>query len=198
MGSSDVALWSGVLFLVPASGMAMLFGQVSIGEEGQVVWRIYASPISAKNLVKSKFFLTIIFSVIILVVTGFIGIFVFQPTLRKAVIAMTEAFFMALAVASVSLQVGLKGPDFSGTRRARMIRQEWSLIGTIVGVITGAAVFAPVLAQYALGLYTGTYVSTLNYTIGVAISVAISIAITAIFYRINISAAREFLSKAEV
>ena len=48
----------------------LLLGQVLIGEEGQVMWRIYASPISAKNLVKSKFFLTIIFSVIILLITG--------------------------------------------------------------------------------------------------------------------------------
>ena len=122
-------LWSGVIFLVPASGMAMLLGQVLIGEEGQAVWRIYASPISAKNLVKSKFFLTIIFSVIILIVTGFIGILFFHPSLRKTIIAMVEAFFIAVAVASVSLQIGFKGPDFSGTRRARMVRQEWSLIG---------------------------------------------------------------------
>ena len=64
---------------------------------------------------------------------------------------------MALAVASVSLQIGFKGPDFSGTRRARMIRQEWSLIGSIVGVVTGAAVFAPVFAQYGLRVILWAY-----------------------------------------
>jgi hypothetical protein len=197
-GSSNTILWSGVIFLVPTSGIAMLLGQVLIGEEGQVVWRIYASPISPKNLVKSKFFVTIIFSVIILLATGGIGIFVFHPSLRKAVIAMIEAFFISIAVASVSLQIGLRGPDFSGTRRARMGRQEWSLIGSIVGFITGAAVFSPVLAQYALSLYYGTYVSSLNYVIGIAISAAISIAISAIFYRINIGSAEELLRKAEV
>ena len=42
--------YQGVLFLLPATGMAMLLGEILIGEEGQVMWRIYASPISAKNL----------------------------------------------------------------------------------------------------------------------------------------------------
>ncbi len=194
---SSILLWFGVIFLVPANGMAMLLGQVLIGEEGQAVWRIYASPISAKNLVKSKFFLIIIFSVIILLATGFIGVIVFHPTLRKTIIAMIEAFLMTIAVASVSLQIGFRGPDFSGTRRARMIRQEWSLLGSVVGVITGAAVFAPVFVQFALALYFGTSVSTLNYILGVAISAAISIVITAIFYRINVGSANEFLRKAE-
>jgi hypothetical protein len=196
--SSTFSIWPGVIFLVPASGMAMLLGQVSIGEEGQAVWRIYASPISGKNLVKSKFFLTIIFSVIVLFASGFIGIIVFQPTLRKVIVALIESFFMAVAVASVSLQIGFKGPDFSGTRRQRMIRQEWSLIGSIVGVIVGAVVFAPVFIQYGLALLYGTSVSTFNYTIGVSISAAISIAISAVFYKININSAKELLRKAEI
>jgi hypothetical protein len=195
--SSNLIIWSGVIFLVPASGMAMLLGQVLIGEEGQVIWRIYASPISAKNLVKSKFFLVMAFSIIILVATGAIGIVVFHPSLRKAIIAMLEAFFMSLAVASVSLQIGLKGPDFSGTRRARMVRQEWSLLGSIVGIVTGVGVFAPVLVQYAFGLYSGVSVSTQNYAIGVAISAVISIVVTAVFYRVNIGSAQEFLRKGE-
>jgi hypothetical protein len=178
--------------------MASLLGQVLIGEEGQSMWRIYASPISAKNFVKSKFFLIIIFSVIILLVTGFIGILVFHPSLRKAIIAMVEAFFMALAVGSVSLQVGFRGPDFSGSRRARMVRQDWALIGTGVAGVVGAAVFAPVFAQYGLALISGKSVSSLNYAIDVLISAVISIAITAVFYKINIGSAEELLRKAEV
>ena len=113
----------------------MLLGQVLIGEEGQVIWRIYASPITAKNLVRSKFFVIMLFSVIILAVSGVIGIIVFQPTLRKVVIGLIETLLIGLAVASVSFQVGLKGPDFTGTSRQRMVRQEWSLIGTVVGLV---------------------------------------------------------------
>jgi len=38
-----------IIFVLPAGFMAMLLGQVLIGEEGQVIWRIYASPISGKK-----------------------------------------------------------------------------------------------------------------------------------------------------
>jgi hypothetical protein len=196
-GSVNTSAWAGVIFLVPASGIATLLGQVLIGEEGQSVWRIYASPISAKSLVKSKFFIIVLLSVIILVITSFIGIVVFHPSLRKTIVGTVEGFLIAMAVGSVSFQIGLKGPDFSGTRRQRMVRQEWSLIGSIVGVITGAGVFAPVFVQYGLAFLTNTTVSTSNYAIGVVISAAISTAISAIFYKINVNAAESFLRKAE-
>ena len=197
-GPADVTLWSGVIFLVPAGGMAMLLGQILIGEEGQVMWRIYSSPISPKNLVKSKFFVTIIFSIIILVIAGIVGTVVFHPSLRKIVVGLIEAFLIAVAVASVSLQIGFRGPDFSGSRRQRMVRQEWALIGTAVGVLTGAAVFAPVFAQYGLALLSKTSISSSNYAIGVLISAAISLAISAVFYRINVASAKDLLQKAEV
>ena len=175
----------------------MLLGQVLIGEEGQVIWRIYASPISAKNLVKSKFFLIMIFSIYHFGCDGSHRHSCVSSKPSKSTDSHIEGFFMSLAVASVSLQIGLKGPDFSGTRRARMVRQEWSLLGSIVGVVTGVGVFAPVLVQYAVGLYYNSSVSTLNYAIGLAISAAISVVITAVFYRVNIGSAQDFLRKAE-
>ncbi len=188
----------GIIFLLPSCGMAMLLGEILIGEEGPVVWRIYASPISPQNLVKSKYFITILFSIIILVVSSAIGAVFFHPTLRQAIIVMVEAFLMVLAVSSISLQVGFKGADFTQTRRARMVRQEWSLVGLAVCALAGVAVFAPVLVQYGLALFSNTATSTLNYAIGVAISAAISIAISVVFHRINVGAARDLLRKAEV
>jgi hypothetical protein len=188
----------GILFLLPSSSMAMLLGEILIGEEGPVVWRIYASPISPQNLVKSKYFITILFSIIILIVSSAIGVVVLHPTLRQAIIVTVETFLMVLAVSSISLQVGFKGADFTQTRRARMVRQEWSLVGLAVCAFAGLAVFSPVLLQYSLALLSKTATSTFNYAIGVVISAAISIAISAVFYKINIGAARELLQKAEV
>jgi NADH:ubiquinone oxidoreductase subunit K len=191
-------LFFGLIFLLPASAMAMLLGEILIGEEGQAVWRIYASPISAKNLVKSKYFFTVLFSIIILIVSAAIGIVFYHPSLRKTIAAIVEAFFIVLPVASVSLQVGFKGADFSQTRRARMVRQEWSLLGFIVCAIAGAAVLAPVLVLYGLSLLAGASISSLNLAIGVVVSAVISIAVSAVFYRINIDSAQELLRKAEL
>ncbi|MGA2387006.1 MAG: hypothetical protein ABSG33_10795 [Candidatus Bathyarchaeia archaeon] len=195
--STGVAVSAGIIFLLPASVMGMLLGEILIGEEGQAIWRIYASPISPENLVKSKYFIAILFSIIILALSASIGVVFFHPSVREAIVATVEAFLMVLALSSVSLQVGFKGADFSQTRRARMIRQEWSLVGLIMCAVTGAAVFAPVIIPYGLSLLSGRSSSTLDYAVGVAISAVVSIAISAIVYRINIGSAEELLRKAE-
>lgn len=196
-GPNLSVLWEGLIFLVP-SGIAMWLGQVMIGEEGQTVWRIYASPISPKSLVKSKYFFTVLFSVIVLFASSAIGIGFLHPSLRRVVVAMLEAFFISIAAAAISLQVGFRGADFSQTRRQRMIRQEWSLLGFVEVMFAGVGIFAPVLVPYGLALLSGSTVSSLNLAVEVAISAVISVAITAVFYRINIASAKDLLRKAEV
>jgi hypothetical protein len=188
----------GWMFLLPASTMAMLLGESLIGEEGQAVWRIYASPISAKNLVKSKYFFAILFSVIILIVSAAVSIVYYHPSLRKTIVEMVEAFFLVLALTSAALQVGFRGADFTESRRSRMVRQEWSLLGLVVCVVAGAAVLAPLLIIYVLSLLSGAYLSSLSLLIGVVISGAVSITIAAFFYKGNIDAANDLLRKAEV
>ncbi|HUK85104.1 MAG TPA: hypothetical protein VLU95_04505 [Candidatus Acidoferrum sp.] len=188
-------IFSGIIYLLPAAFMAMLLGEVLIGEEGQSVWRIYASPISAKNLVKSKYFFTVLFSTILLLISGTIGTVFYHPTIEDAIIGFLETFLVVLAVGAVSLAVGFKGPDFSQTRRARMIRQEWSLVGLVVGALIGAAVVAPLLPFVIISFLGGSAFYSL--IVGVLISAIISLVISAIFYKINIGLASDLLKKAE-
>jgi hypothetical protein len=202
-GATEASIiFLGIIFLLPAGFMAMLLGQVLIGEEGQSVWRIYASPISPKNLVRSKYFFVTLFSTIILLISGTVGIVFYHPTLNQAIVAFIETFFIVLAVGSISLSIGFKGPDFSETRRARMIRQEWSLIGVVVCAVAGAAVLAPlvpyVIASFASSFIPGLSASSFNLAISVIISGVISLVITAVFYRININSANDLLRKAEI
>ncbi len=189
--------WVGYMFLVPASTMAIWLGQIMIGEEGQVIWRISSSPVSGRNLVRSKYFFIILFSVIVLAITSGIGVGFYQATLRKTIVSIVESFLMVLPVAAVSLQIGLKYPDFSSTRRARMVRQEWSLVGFILCAVVAAGVIAPVLVPYGIGLFTNSSASNLTYAVGVAISAAISAVLTVIFYRINVGSANELLRKGD-
>jgi len=195
-------IFTGIIFLLPAGFMAMLLGEILIGEEGQAVWRIYASPVSPKNLVKSKYFFVTLFSTIILLISGTIGTVFYHPSAQDVIVAFLETFFVVLAVGSISLTIGFKGADFSETRRARMIRQEWSLIGVIVCAVAGAAVLAPlvpyVIASFASSFIPGLSASSFNLAISVIISGVISLVITAVFYRINIGLAQDLLRKAEV
>ena len=196
-GGQASLIFLAIIFALPAGFMATLLGEVLIGEEGQSVWRIYVSPISGKNLVKSKYVFTVFFSIIILIISGTIGVIFYRPSVEYATIGFLETFFMVLVLSSVSLSVGFKGPDFSVTRRARMIRQEWSLIGLIVCGVAGLAVLAP-LGAIAILSFLGGGISTTNLAIAVAISAVISVVITAIFYRINIGLANDLLKKAQM
>ena len=198
-GSSvSTLIFSGIIFLLPATFTAMLLGEVMLGEEGQSVWRIYASPITPKNLVKSKTFFLILFSTIILLISGTVGTLFYHPNLQETIAVILEGFFALLAVGSVALAVGFKGPDFSQTRRARMVRQEWSLIGLAVCGVAGVAVVTPLLVSVGLALFSGGAITLSNIVIGLAISAVISVGITIVFYRVNTGLANNFLRKSEV
>ena len=190
-------IFEGIIFLLPSSFSALLLGQVMIGEEGQSVWRIYASPISAKSLVKSKTFFLLIFSTIILLLSGTIGVIFYQPSLYVAITAFLEGFFVLLAVGIVALTIGFKGPDFSQTRRARMVRQEWSLIGFAVSSIVGLCVLSPLILLVGLQLFIGGSINSSNLAISVGLSAAISLGISTVVYKINLGIATDFLKKSQ-
>ena len=198
VSSQSTFIFSAIIFLLPATFSAMLLGEVMIGEEGQAVWRIYASPITPKNLVKSKTAFLALFSTIILFISGSVGIIFYHPSLPETISAFLEGFFVLLAVGIVALTIGFKGPDFSQTRRARMVRQEWSLIGLVVCGIVGISVLAPLVVSVGFSIFTGGSIVTPNLAISIAISGVISLVISAVFYRININMAKDFLRKAEV
>jgi hypothetical protein len=185
-------------FLLPASVMAMSLGNFMIGEEGQAVWRIYSSPISAKNLVKSKYALTIFFSILVLAITGIFGFLVYHPSLRGTIVASFEAVFLVFALGSISLSNGIKGADFTEVPRARMIRLSWSIINFIACLLASVAVLIPffpyVLSAFAPGLI-GFFVDLYQ---AVIVSAIITIALTIIFYRVALKSAKELLAKAEI
>jgi hypothetical protein len=192
-------IFTAIIFFLPAGFMAMLLGEVLIGEEGQAVWRIYASPVSAKNLVKSKYLFTVLLSIIILLISSVIGIFLYRPNLQLTIMCFLETVLLVLSLSAVSLAIGFKGPDFSQTRKQRMIRQEWSLIGVLACGVAGGGVLAPVgVTYFLLPLLTGAAVATTTLAISITISAVIAIVVSAVFYKVDIDIARGFLKKAEV
>jgi hypothetical protein len=194
-------VFEAMIFLFPPSIMSMIVGNIMIGEEGQAVWRIYASPVSAKNFVKSKLFFLVFFSLVILIVGMIVGVILFQPSLTIIVVAALEALFLIPAMGTISLAIGFKGADFTETRRKRMIRQEWSLISVIVCLLAGGGILAP-LAPYLISMFAPSFLiipaTTLNLAISMIISGIISLVLTIIFYRVNLNSAADLLRKAEV
>jgi hypothetical protein len=198
-----VTFYRAMIFLVPAAVMSMGLGNFMIGEEGQSVWRVYASPISAKSLVKSKYLFIVFFSLIVLVVTGIFGFAVYNPTVPYAIVACLEAVFLVFALGAISLANGISGADFTETPRPRMIRVSWSFINLGACLAVAAAILAP-FVPYALSSILSGGVPDLfggaifDQLLSVVVSAVIAIVVVVISYQIALRNARELLRKAEI
>lgn len=184
-----------MIFLLPTVILTVYLGSVMIGEEGEAMWRIYSAPISDKSLVKSKYFLILLFSTLVIAVTGIVGVLVFHPSLRATIIAFTESFLLMFALSGISLTMGIKGPDFRELPRPRMLRPEWGLINVIVCFAAALAILSPFI-PYVFTVVA--LVPTIDPYQSMAVSAVISIVITLIAYRIALRNARELLAKAEM
>jgi hypothetical protein len=186
------------IFLLPAFIFVMSLGNFMIGEEGQAVWRIYSSPISSKNLVKSKYFFIVIFSLLVLPITGIVGVLIYHPSLRATIVAFFEPVFLVFALGAISLSTGIKGADFTEVPRPRMIRVKWAIISLIACALAAIAVLAPFVPYVLSIIVPNLFVAFIDPYLATVASGVIAAVITAIFYRIAVKNAKEFLVKAEV
>ncbi|MCW4044331.1 MAG: hypothetical protein NWE94_02290 [Candidatus Bathyarchaeota archaeon] len=188
---------SATIFLMPAFILALSLGNFMIGEEGQAVWHIYSSPISPRNLVKSKYFFMVLFSLAVLPIPILVGFLLYHPSLRAAIIAVLLPILLVLSLGAISLSNGIKGADFTETPRPRMIRTRWSIVNLIVCSLAAAALLAPLLPYAASMLFQG-FPMFLDPLIAIAVSGVVAAVIISAFYRIAVRNAEELLSKAEV
>jgi hypothetical protein len=186
------------IFLFPAFILVMSLGNFMIGEEGQAVWRIYSSPISPKNLVKSKYFFIVLFSLLVLAITSIVGILMYHPSLRATIVALLEPVFLVFTLGSISLSNGIKGADFNETPRPRMIRVKWAIISLIACFLAALAVLAPFVPYVLSIMVPDLFVAFIDPYLATVVSGVIAAVITAIFYRIAVKNAHELLSKAEI
>jgi hypothetical protein len=182
--------------------MVMSLGNLIIGEEGHAIWRIYASPISAKNLVKSKYFLIMLFGFIILAATGTVGTIIYHPSTTTVIVAFAEAIFLIFALGAISLNIGFRGADFTEIPRPRMVRQSWALISLAVCTLAGLGILAPiaptVISSFISTVMPGFQIPSLDITVATVLSGVIATVIATVFYKITLDSAKDFLRKAEV
>jgi hypothetical protein len=184
--------------LLPVGLMAMSLGNFMTGEEGQSIWRIYFSPISASSYVKGKYAFMLFFALIILPITGTIGFFIYHPSINTLLTFVSESIFIAFTVGVLSLANGIKGADFNEVPRPRMIRTEWSLINMIACAVVALVVVIP-LVPYAISTFIGIHLGIfLELYPSLIISGIISTVLTVVFYKMAVGNAQELLTKAEV
>jgi len=186
-----------LVFLMPSALMVTIMGSMMIGEEGEAVWRIYSSPISAENFVKSKYSFIVFFSILVTAATGVVGVAFFHPSVRAIIIGLTESILLVFALGAVSLANGIRGADFTELPRPRMIRVEWSFINMIACFLTAIAILIPLIPYASTSILFSSTQSAIALYQGVIISVVIAVVVTFVAYKLALKNARELLAKAE-
>jgi hypothetical protein len=194
------------LTLLPGTLMTVTLGSFIIGSEGGGVWYIYSSPISAKSLVKAKYFFAALFSFAITLVCFFISVLLTSPSLQIIAIGLTEAILLIFSLGMVSLTFGIKGADFREFPRPRMIRPLWSFINGLVCLLLALAIVSPII-PYGLKILFDAIQAPATISIplpesylyvALPLSGVIASVITYVFHKIAVKNAEEFLLKAEI
>jgi hypothetical protein len=200
-GESLPSAFSSFLFvyltILPGALMTISLGGFIIGSDGMGVWCIYSSPISAKNLVKAKYFFVTLFSFAITLVCFFVAFFLTFPSLEMIAVGLTEGILLVISLCMVSLTFGIKGADFRELPRPRMIRPLWSFVNGLVCLLLGLAIISPII-PYALKIVFDIALPESYLYMALPLSGVIASVLTYVFRRTVLKNAEEFLLKAEV
>ena len=182
--------------LLPVAIFSIFLGGIIVGEEGHAVWRIYASPISAESLVKSKYFFIIFFGTLVTIIVGTVDTLAFHASTDLAFVAFVEGFMLMFPLAAISLSIGLMGPDFREEPRPRFIKVQWSLLNMILCFIAAIGIVSPFIPAAISSIFAAGSQSDLFLPL--VANAVISMIVTTIAYRIAVSNARGLLLRAQL
>jgi hypothetical protein len=190
--------WFVYTTLFPTTVMAVSLGSFMTGEEGQSMWMIYISPVSAKDFIRSKYAFIVFFTLVMLPITTAVGVIAFNPSIRATIVLFLESVFIAFAIGAISLSNGIKGADFNEVPRPRMMRPLWGIINFAMCTGVAFAILLPFI-PYAISLFIGGSASPLiDPYVATAISGVIAAVSSVVFYKVAIGNAKELLMKAEL
>ncbi len=194
-GSRFLFAW---ILLAPGAVMALMLGTIIIGEEGGSVWLFFSSPLTARSLVKCKYAFVIIFSCIVTLVCGAIGILIARPSPDITIALIIESVLLIFALGAVSLGAGIKGADFTEVPRPRMVRPLTVLVYGLLCMVLALAILSPLIPYAVTMMNLPVSLPKINLYIAISISAGIALVATFVFYKIALKNAEDFLTKAEV
>ena len=196
-GSRFLFAW---ILLVPGSIMVFMLGLMIIGEEGESVWLFFSSPITARSLVKCKYAFVTIFSFVVMLFCGVVGILLARPSLDIVIALLIESILLIFALGAVSLGAGIKGADFTEVPRPRMVRPLTVLVYGLLCFVLALAIFSPLLLHAVTMRYIpiSIYLPKIDLYVAVSISAVVALVVTFVFHKIALRNAEEFLTKAEI
>jgi hypothetical protein len=194
------------LAVLPGTLMAVTVGSMITGSEGESVWYLYSSPVSAKSFFRAKYGFVLLFSLTITIVCAVISGLLFVPPLQIILLGSFEAVFLIVALTNVSLAFGIKGADFRELfPRSRMIRPRWSIINFLVCVLAGLAIIAPnapIILNFVFTYITPSSTAFVLFPdyflyVGLVLSGVIALVMAYVFRKIALDNAERLLADVE-
>ena len=192
--------------ILPGALMAVSIGGMITGSEGESVWYLFSSPISAKSFFKAKYGFVLVFSLTVTLICSAVSGLLFVPPLDMALLGFFESIFLVSALTMVSISFGIRGADFRELfPRSRMIRPKWSIINLIVCVLAGLAIIAPaipILLNFFASSFAPSSTAFVPFPdyflyIGLVLSGVIAVVMFYVFRKIALDYAERLLADAE-
>jgi len=192
--------------LFPGALMVVILARLIVGSEGESVWNLYSWPVSAKSLVKAKYFFVVFFGLTVTLICSVVGVVLTIPSVQIAIVGLVEAVFIILSLAMVSLSFGIKGADFRELPpRPRMIRTLWAFVDMAVCAILGLVIIAPLIPYVTMVIFqAGVPPSQIYFSLppeypflALLVSGVIAFLIAYGFYKVAVNSAEQLLLKAE-
>jgi len=197
LSAREYLFFSAWLLLIPGPMMAVITGEMILGQEGGAVWHFFSSPLSAGNLLRCKYAVVASFSFLVAAICSVIGIAVFQPSVKVIASSLIESTFLTIALAMVSIESGIRGADFVEIPRPRMIKTWTAISSFILCSIIGLTILAPLLPHVVVKMGIPFPLGQFDLYISLIASGLIASVITYIFYRLALKRAKDFLINVE-
>ena len=164
--------------------LPMMLASISIGQEGKSISNIYMLPISTRELINGKLFLSWVLSIVAVVSLALLVQFLAPVAALPFSAVLVAVLFNVLVEGYIGLGAGSRYPNFTIGPRARFITFTGFIIAFAIGLLVTVGVFAPVIIYQTgfLGtLNLGSYGSAL-FTIVLTAAVGTVLLVLARFY----------------
>jgi hypothetical protein len=184
--SARASLAASGLFLLAETSiiLPLMLSSISIGQEGKSISNIYMLPISMRELINGKLFLSWVLSIAGAVCLALLAQFLAPVAVLQFFAVLVAVFFNVLIEGYVGLGAGSRYPNFTIGPRARFITFTGLIEAFAIGLPMTVGTFIPVILYQdgvfgTLGL--GFYGSTL-FTIVLTVVVGTVLLLLARFY----------------
>jgi len=198
--AARVSLSEGVgLFLLAEASiiLPLMLSSISIGQEGKSISNFYMLPISVKELVNGKVFLSWVLSGVGILGIALLMQFLSPVAILQFLVVLVVALFNVLIQGYVGLGAGSRYPNFTIGPRARYITFTGFIVAFFIGLLMTAGTFTPLIMHDAGFLGTLSLGSVGSALLTIVLTAAVGITFLVLARSYCLQGVKKLLSNME-